>query len=45
MPANNGKSMMTLLKIGAAALIAYGLLNPSFAPKGDTAKCDCHAKA
>jgi hypothetical protein len=35
--------MLTILKIAAAALITIGVLNPSFAPKADSANCNCHA--
>ena len=35
--------MLTLLKIGAAAGIAIGILNPGFAPRADD--CECKAKA
>jgi hypothetical protein len=35
--------MLTLIKIAAAALIAFGVLSPSFAPKGDNASCNCSA--
>jgi len=35
--------MLTLLKIGAAAGIAFGILNPGFAPRADD--CQCKAKA
>lgn len=37
--------MLTLLKIGVAALIGFGVLNPSFTPKADDAKCTCKADA
>jgi hypothetical protein len=39
------KPMMTLLKIAVAALITFGVLNPSFTPKADDANCSCKAKS
>jgi hypothetical protein len=35
--------MLTLLKIGAAAGIAVGILNPGFTPRADD--CECKGKA
>jgi hypothetical protein len=37
--------MMTLIKIAVAALITFGVLNPSFTPRGEDAKCSCKADA
>ena len=35
--------MLTLLKIGAAAGIAFGVLNPGFAPRADDCQCKANA--
>lgn len=35
--------MLTLLKIGAAVGIAFGVLNPGFGPRAED--CECKAKA
>ena len=35
--------MLTLLKIGAAVGIAFGVLNPGFGPRAED--CQCKAKA
>lgn len=40
-----GKTMLTLLKIAVAAAIGFAVLNPSFTPKADDAKCSCKADA
>jgi len=37
--------MMIVLKIAAAALIGFGLLQPSFSPKAEDASCSCKADA
>ena len=37
--------MITLLKLVAAAGIAWGVLNPSFAPRAADADCACKADA
>jgi hypothetical protein len=37
--------MLTLIKIAVAAAIAFGVLSPSFTPKGEDAACSCKADA
>jgi hypothetical protein len=37
--------MLTVLKIAVAGLIAFAVLNPSFTPRADDAKCSCKADA
>ena len=40
-----GINMITILKLVAAAGIAWGVLNPSFAPRVADADCACKADA
>jgi hypothetical protein len=40
-----GNHMLTIIKIAVAALITFGVLSPSFAPKADDAACSCKADA
>ena len=35
--------MLTLLKVAVVGLIAFGVLNPSVTPKGESANCNCSA--
>jgi hypothetical protein len=37
--------MLIIIKIAAAALLAYGVLEPSFTPKAQDAACRCRADA
>jgi hypothetical protein len=37
--------MLTILKIAAAALICFAMLNPTLAPKAEDAGCSCKAHA
>jgi hypothetical protein len=41
--AKRENAMLTIIKIAMAALITFGVLNPSFAPHADDAKCSCKA--
>lgn len=40
-----GNNMLTIIKIAVAALIMFGVLSPSFTPKGEDAACSCKADA
>jgi hypothetical protein len=37
--------MLTILKIVAALVIGYAVLNPTFSPKAEDASCSCKADA
>jgi hypothetical protein len=41
--AKRENAMLTIIKIAVAALITFGVLNPSFTPRAEDAKCSCKA--